>query len=72
MGSSMKYDLLMLLATGELVHSDVTPEFCAEYAQNIRSGQIPKVGDGGDDMVPVVAAFCVPADVLAKLDKAKE
>lgn len=62
----VKYLLLMVLSTGELIHSDVTPEFCLEYAQNIRSGNIPKVGDGPDDAVTVAVALCAPADVIER------
>lgn len=53
------YILIMILATGEIVHSDVPPTACREYAENIRQGHMPVVGEG-TEASPVVTALCGP------------
>ena len=52
--------LIMVLASGELVHSQVKPTDCLEYAARVTKGDMPDI-----EGTRVLWAVCGPASAMA-------
>ena len=54
--------ILMLLSTGEIVHSDVEQSYCLEYVEHLKRGELPVMDEPGEAVV--IAAVCGPSELM--------